>query len=193
MTKEQTFAHPPRGHVALLAYDSANDRFQVVHVDASGLLQVDIAAQAIDVEVTQVTPADLVVAAHGYDGAAWRKQPPIWGYSDRYVVQQQNVSDVAGDYTINLPAVPAGEVWRVLGLAVYRGTNVNQYARLQVIVGVSAYSVEDIAIPTLGRFFPGAAELVLKAVDNVRVIYTGATVGEVVITVASGYKMSIAL
>lgn len=47
MAKEQTFSHPPKGHVALLAYDSVNDRWQVVHVDADGNLQVDLVAAAL--------------------------------------------------------------------------------------------------------------------------------------------------
>ncbi len=47
MTKEQNFPHPPAGHFGLLAYDSVNDRWQVVHVDASGNLQVDLVAAAL--------------------------------------------------------------------------------------------------------------------------------------------------
>ncbi len=102
MTKDQQFDHPPRGHVALLAYDAANDRFQVVHVDASGLLQVDVAAVA-----------DRQVNAHGYDGTTWRKQMLAWGYYDRLAEFTQYVKVGAGDTLRTLLTVPDGYVYVV--------------------------------------------------------------------------------
>jgi len=191
MAKQQNFAHPPRGHVAILAYDVVNNRWQVLECTADGYLKTRLQEVEGTVPIQQTTPALLQPGMNTYDGAAWRKQPLIWGYSDRYLVQQQNVSNVAGDYTSDLPSVPAGEVWRVAGVSVYRGTNVNQYARVQVYDGSTAVSIEDIDVGTLGRFFSNSVEIILKAGDNVRVVYTGATVDEVVITVALGYKMSV--
>jgi hypothetical protein len=62
MAKDQTFNQPTRGHVGILAYDPDNDRFQVVHVDSDGQLQVDVAASEA-----------LEARLHGYDGADWQK------------------------------------------------------------------------------------------------------------------------
>lgn len=47
MTKETTFPHPPGGHAAILAWDSVNERWQAVYVDASGNLQVDVVASGL--------------------------------------------------------------------------------------------------------------------------------------------------
>lgn len=47
MALDQNFPHPPKGHFGLVAYDSVNDRWQVVHVDADGNLQVDLVAAAL--------------------------------------------------------------------------------------------------------------------------------------------------
>lgn len=44
MAKETVFQHPPGKHVAVLAYDSVNDRWQAVHADVSGQLSVKVAA-----------------------------------------------------------------------------------------------------------------------------------------------------
>lgn len=112
-----------------------------------------------------------------------------WGYNRRYIDIQQDVSDVAGTFTINLAGPDLGNVWRVMGVSVYRNVNVNQYARLQVVAIVTAITIEDINIPVLGRFFPSISEFVVSDVDNIRVQYTGATIGEIVITTAWGYKM----
>jgi hypothetical protein len=127
----------------------------------------------------------------GHDTSVWRKLALLWGYSDRYLNQQQDTSDVAANYTINLAGVPAGEVWRIQGVGVYRTAVAGQYARLQVYNGSTAVSIEDIAIATAGRFINNSRELVLKAGDNIRVVYIASVVDEVLITGAWGYKMAV--
>ena len=182
MTKEQTFEHPPRGHVALLAYDSVNDRFQVVHVDASGLLQVDVAAVA-----------DPQANAHGYDGAAWRKQPLIWSYSDRLVDQKQNADTPAGAVTLSHTTVPAGEVWTVLGGSVVNvntATPCRMWAALAGL-GIAVYEYGTLAISVYSITSP--LNIVLKAGDNVDVTFSGCTLGDTILSNIFGYKMSIAL
>ena len=182
MAKEQVFEHPPRGHVAILYYDPTNDRYQVVEGD-----DVDTAIPAT--AKSMLTSA----LAHGYDGTVWRKLPMLWGYTDRYLVSQQNVSDVAATYVVDLPAVDSGEVWRVLGVGVWRDTVAGQYARLTVAVGVPGTDIEDIDVPAIGRFYNNSRELVLRSGDNIRVQYIASVVGEIVITTAWGYKMKVTM
>ena len=115
----------------------------------------------------------------------------IWGYTDRLVATSSLQSDVNGSFVINLPAVSSGEVWRVMGVCVYRDTNAGQYARVTIVYSGGSTSIEDISMPATGKLYPSISELVLKAVDNIRVTYVGATIGETVITSAWGYKMTV--
>lgn len=62
MAKEQSFSFPPRGHVALLAYDPAADVFRVVAVDASGNLQVGMGGGG-----------GLESDLYAWDGSTWQK------------------------------------------------------------------------------------------------------------------------
>lgn len=59
MAKETTFDHPPKGHAAILGYDSSIDKHRTFSVDSSGRLEV------------------VVATAHKYvdrgDPAAWDK------------------------------------------------------------------------------------------------------------------------
>jgi len=113
----------------------------------------------------------------------------LWGYKDRYAVQQQEDAGGIGSFTINLDGPPEGEVWVIMGVGVYRSVNNAQYARLQVNTTSGAASLEDIAMPLAGTFYGSISECILKYTDNIRVIYTAATDGETVITTSWGYKM----
>ena len=44
MAKETLFDHPPKGHVAITAYDPSVDKWRAVEVDASGRLEVVMTA-----------------------------------------------------------------------------------------------------------------------------------------------------
>jgi len=204
VTKEQTFEHPPRGHVALLAYDSVNDRFQVVHIDANGLLQVDvaaqaanldvnIAAQAIDVEVTQATPADLVVAAHGYDGAAWRKQPLIWGYTDRIVEAVVVADATVGTNYLALGVVPAGEVWVIEAMSGTDDTTVPTGVLFGAYNGSAWLWMKQVAAPVVSVYADYQGVLRLKAGDNCAVVFLGCTLNDNLYANFVGYKMSITM
>ena len=115
----------------------------------------------------------------------------IWGYKDRVVTMSNLQSDVNGDFAVDLPEVSANEVWRVMGVSVYRDTNAAQYARVSIAYSGGSIAIEDIAMAAVGKLYPSISEFVLKAVDNIRVTYTGATIGETVITSAWGYKMAV--
>lgn len=128
----------------------------------------------------------------GFDGTQWRKLDMLWGYTDRYAVQQNDESNVDDWYTVNLPGPASGEIWTLYGVAVYRSTNAEHYARVCLATAATYYSLGDVEIPLVGKFYPFPAEIVLKYGDNIRVYYEGATDGEALITVSWGYKMSVA-
>lgn len=113
----------------------------------------------------------------------------LWGYTDRLTETTTLQSDVNGTFTINLPAVSSGEVWRVMGACVYRDINAGQYARIRIVYSGGATSIEDISMPATGTLYPSTSKIVLKAADNIRVQFFGATIGETVIASAWGYKM----
>ena len=153
-------------------------------------LDVTIKASDITVPIAEQSPISSLYAKQwGYWGGAWRNQPLIWGYTDSYLIEQQNESDVDASYTIDLPNCPSGQIYRVMGMAIYRDTVTTSFGRIQVAEGVSGTSVEDIPITAAGMLFNNTREVILKSGQNLRVVYVASEIGEIVITTAWGYKM----
>lgn len=181
MAKETNFPEPPRGHIALLGWDSVNARWQAVAVNGSGLVQVDLA----DV-------ADRQVNAHGYDGSAWQKLPLLWGYSDRWFERVSDTDATAGTNTLDTAAVPAGYVYVVQGIATLNLSTVVTHRQglrpgtydmiLQRTTGVGA----GVTLP----LFP--VGIALKEGDTVRARFYGCTAGDDIHLSVVGYKMAIA-
>lgn len=213
MTKETNFEHPPRGHVGLLAYDSVNDRFQVVYVGADGRLHIDVKASALpsgaataakqladghnvtvdnaDIEVVQPTPADLKMAQHQYDGAAWRKSNLLWGYNG-LVAEAVDDEDLGADTQyLNGTTVPAGEIWvlsTVTG-AVASGTAVNLFFTI-ISNGVTMHVFSDPS-PTSGQWYVSTGQFVLGYQDYVQLQIQSCTAGDVARMRYGGYKMKL--
>lgn len=236
MAKETTFEHPPKGHVALLAYDSANDRWQAVYVDASGNLQVDVVASGLpsgaateatladcktaleliddlrnalnsvatdeldividgqnaDVEVTQTTPADLVVAGHSYDGSAWRKNNLLWGYNDVFDETVQNLSASAGLNSLTTTAVPSGYIYVVVAASTVNITTACTRTR-KVATGSGGGYCDFHTTPTPAA---GVHETIdcwipLKEGDYVTAYFYGCVAGDDIYLSIWGYKMKI--
>jgi len=82
VAKEQTFEHPPRGHVALLVYDADNDCWQVLRVEsgsspnllvgvAKGGVQAHVGTPSAD-NFLATTPGLWVVGhLYAFDGTYW--------------------------------------------------------------------------------------------------------------------------
>lgn len=99
MAKETDFEHPPRGHVATLYYDVANDRFQVVQGDD------------VDTAIPATAKAMLASSlAHGYDGTLWRKLALVWGYSARLAEVDSRTQSGGGNELVELYTVPSGYI-----------------------------------------------------------------------------------
>lgn len=237
MAKEQNFPHPPRGHVALLAYDSVNDRFQVVHVDATGLLQVDVAdsggvtlddlrvllvdildellliddlrgalnsvatdeldvvldGQNADVEVTQTTPADLVVAQHQYDGSAWRKSNLLWGYHDNWLESEVTQLAGAGDYTWDATTVPSGEVWVAMAAVGLNATRNPSYVQFSIVRNSDLYILDQVLAPGANTAAVWSGQVPLKAGDTFRIVVAAGQLNDWARANVIGYKMDIAM
>jgi len=164
----------------------------VTESDPISKLDVTLKASDITLGVTESSPLESLYSKQwGYWGGAWRDQPLIFGYTDTYLVERSDISDVAASFTINLPSVPAGQIYHVMGMAVYRTVTTTSFARVQVASGGGATSVEDIPITTAGMLINNSRELILKMNQNIRVVYVSATIGETVITTVWGYKMQI--
>jgi len=193
MAKEQHFAHPPRGHVAILAYDDGNNRWQVLECTEDGYLQVRLQEVNGTVLIQQVMPSLLQPGINTHDGATWRKQPLIWGYTDRWAGTDSIADAVAGANTITLPAVPAGSVYVLQALT---GLNVNSICSMR-------FRVKSVAVAcTLTTFANQPAATVaakdytglpLKEGDQAQIIFEGCTVNDDLYMVAWGYKMRVNL
>lgn len=115
----------------------------------------------------------------------------LWGYSDTYEENGQEDSDVAGTFQIDLSAVPAGEVWNVEGVGVYRTTNAPGKAQVQKYDGVAAIALETIAMGENAFIYPNSRPIVLKEDQYIIGRFQGATIGETCILTAWGYKMTV--
>jgi len=178
VTKETNFEHPPRGHVALLAYDSVNDRWQAVYVDASGRLQMD--------------GADLTTRIHGWDGSAWHKLPMTWGYSDQYAERVVDTTMPAGHSNLNGSSVTDGEVWRVTGASFIVFSTSCTEVRLSFNVGGVSFFLDSVLTPSSGQFYSFLCDLTLKKDNFMFFRFYSLTLNDDAYIHFWGYKMKVA-
>jgi len=147
VTKDTNFKHPPGGHVAGLGYDSGNDRFQVVHVNAAGQLQVYIAGHYGTLLVQQYMPSLLQPGINTYDGAAWRKQPLVWGFSSRWSELATGTSTGGAATNAVTVVVPAGYVYVLESWTILHDDTANRAAFLTMVGGAgNPYLYESSAM-----------------------------------------------
>lgn len=127
----------------------------------------------------------------GWDGTAWRKLAMVWGYTDTYAESIQENSDVAGTYQMELATVPAGEVWRVEAVGLYRAVNAGLTGQVQLYDGSGAIALETVSMPAVGVIYNNSRPIILKATQYIIGRFAGATVGEACILLAWGYKMAV--
>jgi len=181
VTKETNFEYPSEGYVALLYYDTANDRFQLVQ------------GGDVDAAIPADAKAKLVTAlAHGYDGTLWRKQPLVWGYSDRWYESSNHTKVGAGHYTLATAVVPSGYVY----VADYIST-VNLHT-----ICARTYEVYTTVAGLVVGFLPIVASntwtysppmgIVLKEGDKVAVSFLSCNNGDYLAMKVWGHKMKVA-
>jgi len=115
----------------------------------------------------------------------------LWGFNDTYEVVAQEDSDIAGSFIMDLPTVPADEVWLVQGVGLYR-TNISaKTGAVQVNIGASQFPTEGIDIPLAGEMYTNSHEITLKEGYCIRGIFKDSVIGETCILSAWGYKMAV--
>lgn len=213
MAKETNFEHPPKGHLALLAYDPANDRWQAVHVDDSGNLQVDITAivdgqihlygwdgdswEKLQVDankylkVTLPLEEALGARAYNYDGSNWRRANMLWGYNDRWAERATNLNADAGTNNLSTTAVPAGYVYWAAAVRMLNNTSTITQYRLEVLGGGVAVPLKFQDTPAAGDSLLWSGGLPLKEGDQIRAIFYGCTAGDDLYLDVWGYKMKV--
>lgn len=180
MAKETNFPEPPRGHVALLGWDSVNARWQAVAVDASGLVQIDVA----DI-------ADRQVNAHGYDGSAWQKLPLLWGYTDRYTESIEHTKIGAASYNMWSSEVAAGVV-RILNMSSSLDNTTAITHRHFLRDGTDNFQIETFAAQPINTWAVNPNVFyVLKEGDQQRIQFVSAADGDVLTGRWWGYEMAI--
>jgi len=115
----------------------------------------------------------------------------IFGYNNRYAVEQWDTSNVAGAYACNLPGPPDGEMWYVFGVSCYRNTNSSTTARCVLVIPTKQINMDEIDTPSINKPYRLNVDCILKHGDNITVAYQGCTNGEILITSAWGFKMKI--
>jgi len=148
--------------------------------------------QGSDFEVVQPTPADLAVAAHGWDGTLWRKLPVLFGYSDRYAEVETALDVAAGDPILTFSTVPEGEIWVIQSLVgrSYQA-NVTSIRLVAVTAAVDVTLKEDVPAAAL-RTVDWSGALVLKKDDHLEARFYGCLLHDNVYAEVWGYKMKVA-
>ena len=193
MAKEQNFAHPPRGHVAILAYDDVNDRWQVVECTADGYLKIRLQEVNGTVLIQQYMPSLLQPGINTYIGTAWQKQAPVWGFSDTVGQKLSEQSNVAATFWMQTADPDPGEVWRILGLSLYRSANVPTFVRVQVYRDAALDNIVDLDIAVVNKYYSFPFDIVLKAGQYLRFGFASATVGETCEATYWGYQLNVGM
>lgn len=156
-------------------------------------LDIQFAGQAVDVEVKQQTPADLVVAQHQYDGSTWRKSNLLFGYNGTW---DENLGGTAGAaaYSANTATIPSGEAWVLQGISIRNTSRAITSLTVYLWMSSSGLIVMNDLRPA-ARYAPcfATGQFVLTAGDAAFVDGQGCTAGDTIQAGAVGYKMDLAM
>lgn len=158
---------------------------------ATDELDVVLDGQNADVEITQTTPADLVVGNHGYNGSAWKKQNLALGLVDRWKEGLGWTMTAAAEEN-SCTAVPEGYIYFLTLMSVQNRTNPGSDHIFRIDFNTSPTLfikwVTGVAqwIPTVWEGYVALGEG-----DVVTVRVTNGNVGDVLWAGLSGYKMKI--
>lgn len=159
---------------------------------AADSLDVRLDGQTADVEVIQTTPADLTPGIEGWDGAAWRKLPLLWGYSDRWQETTSGIASGAGDAVANITAVPDGYIYILQRVSVYHDAGVEKEMTVTLRTPTAATMIfNDLAVAS-GVHYPIQCNAVLKYQDFIRATLVAPGDGKFVDLRVWGYMMKIA-
>lgn len=131
--------------------------------------------------------------AHGYDGAAWRKQPIIWGYSDRMSEVVTYFTPGSGDYIMYFTEVPAGEV-HLLNTMISQNSHKSVQHEYAISDGTNWFPIYPYGTPAINEFrFTGYIQFVMKGGDQARIIFKANDASNYLTGMIWGYKMELEL
>lgn len=187
MAKETNFKHPPKGHVGLLAYDSVNDRWQVVHVDEDGQLHIEIKAELPagtknigDVDVATM-PTVTVIPGSG---------EKLIGFSG---IVEERLRDIDLSVNTNVltgTTVPTGEVWVLTHVSIQYDGSVPTRMYVEATGLATATILFWKEEPTPAVFYVNTFNVLMQAGDYIRAIALGSTLHDGMNCMYSGYKMT---
>lgn len=168
------------------------DQWKKLVADASNFLQINIAAQDIDVEIKQQTAADLTPGGMGWDGSAWHKLAMLWGYSDRWEEKENYTMLSDTYYNLDTTAVPAGYVYKLEMVSIYNNTGARGSVHISVLSGGISYHLVWGSTPA--RYVPTiwAEGFTMKEGDVIRVRQLACLTNDVIRVIVRGYKMKVA-
>lgn len=115
----------------------------------------------------------------------------IWGYQDRMADRVTHTKVGDADYDMDMPQVPAGEVWVVTSIASRNSTTTGQHEYL-LGDGVTYYPVYPYGVPAANEWRVGdALHIVMKEDDWMRVVFRDCINNDVLIGIVLGYKMAV--
>lgn len=145
-----------------------------------------------DAEVHQDTPGDLLVGAHGWDGAAWRKLPLVWGYYNRWLNDLSGTKDGDGVYDAPTTAVPAGSVYVLECISIRNKTRAPSKIEASIVSGGETYVIAVDTTPAQWIPLVYSSRLTLKEGDQIAISVEGCLDNDVLVGAAWGYEMKIA-
>lgn len=192
----------PKGPIVLICGVNPDGTLRTVELDADDFLRVTLAAQAANIDVNiaaqgvqltvkQPTAGDLKVGDHGWIGAAWQKQPLNIGVSAPLFRRFSTGTLPAGNSFLSDTAVPAGEIWQITTFAFqYYGTNPTHVDYIVYGDGADIYLHTQQTVVS-DKFYALPGQVTLGAGDYLKLRVVGATLNDDLTATACGRRIDI--
>ena len=127
-----------------------------------------------------------------WDGSAWLKQPPIFGYSDEWSESKIATAVGAASATASTTAVDPGYIYVFQGASIFHDAGANKELTLTANKGgVGVILFNDLAAVT-GTWYPVICEITLHEGDTISGSVGTPGDGKRCLLRVGGYKMKIA-
>lgn len=128
---------------------------------------------------------------YGWDGAAWRKLPLLWGYSESLEEERVDTNaSVTSDFLIGT-VVPAGEVWIIDAVCAVDVTTNITLIRFAVDTAIGGVFFHAAAPGAADEYVYWDGHLTLAEGKKIIAFFSGTVAGDDIYLRYSGYKMLI--
>ena len=142
-------------------------------------------------KVVFTSPAKGLVGSHGYVGGAWQKNPILFGYSDRLLININNEALAAGNNALDVDPVPAGWLWVVTNFVImYAGTSPTCIDVFICNAATYVFLYRQRS-PVSWAAYDRQGWWVLKEGDFIRYSVNGATLNDNLYGFANGFKVQL--